>query len=273
MYLARYVGTPNVWEFSLISDVIGAVSQEAVVKVGTVHYFLGSEDFYAYDTASVQPIGKGIREWFNRDINNEYRHTVKAVHDRINGIVFWHYPQNTYAYANAWVAYSYRTNRWGKGLHSIEAAVEYIQGGLSYNELDAAYLTYDGIPDVAYDNLQLSEGTPIPAIINTNHRLRVMSGVAGGSSLTTNDFGMEPQKTLVRRVRPRYLVKPSSGSTFTNYYRDCLGDALTEDAVTTESNSRFDVLRTARWHRGKFNWTGDVEVTGIDIDAKPEGKE
>jgi hypothetical protein len=48
---------------------------------------------------------------------------------------------------------------------------------------------------------------------------------------------------------------------------------LTEDAVTTESNSRFDVLRTARWHRGKFNWTGDVEVTGIDIDAKPEGKD
>jgi hypothetical protein len=249
------------------------VSQEAVVKIGTVHYFLGDEDFYSYDTASVQPIGKGIREWFNNDINNEYRSIVKAGHDRTNGVVYWYYPQRTFSYPNAYVAYNYRTNRWGRGYRGVEAVVEYIQGGLSYNELDAAYATYDGIPNVVYDSLQLSEGSPISAVFNILHRLKTLNGVCADSYLTTNDFGMEPQKTLVRRVRPRYLVKPASGSTFTNYYRDCLGDDLTEDFTVTESNSRFDLLRTARWHWGKFVWNGDVEVTGIDVDAKPEGKE
>jgi hypothetical protein len=272
MYLARYVGSPSVWEFSLISDVIGAVSQEAIVKIGTVHYFLGEEDFYAYDTASVQPIGKGIREWFNRDINNEYRNKVIASHDRVNGIVYWFYPSGTSSTLNAWVAYHYRSNRWGKGTRSVEAAAEYVQGGLSYNELDAAYGTYAGIPEVAYDSLQLSEGSPIPAIVNTSHRLQVLTGVATSSSLTTNDFGMEAVKTLVRRVRPRYLTNPTAG-TFTNYYRESLGSSLTTDVVTTESNYRYDVLRASQFHRGKFAWTGDIEVTGIDVDAKPSGKE
>jgi hypothetical protein len=274
MYLARYVGAPSVWEFSLISDVIGAVSQEAVAKIGTVHYFLGDEDFYAYDTASVQPIGKGIREWFNSDINNEYRNTVVSSHDRKNGIVYWFYPSGTSTSLNAFVAYHYRTNRWGKGLLDVQAAAEFVQGGLSYNDLDVAYGTYAGIPEKTYDNLQVSPGTPIPAIFNTSNRLQTLTGISASSSLTTNDFGMEPQKMIIRRVRPRYMEScASSGATLTNYYRECLGESLIEDFTTSQSNSRFDFLRTARWHRGKFNWTGNVELTGIDVDAKPEGKE
>ena len=34
------------------SDIIGAVSNE-VVRVGTTHYFVSEDNFYAYDTASV----------------------------------------------------------------------------------------------------------------------------------------------------------------------------------------------------------------------------
>ena len=54
----------------LVSDIIGAVSNESVVRVGTTHYFVSEDNFYAYDTASVNPIGEQIKEWFNTDCNN-----------------------------------------------------------------------------------------------------------------------------------------------------------------------------------------------------------
>ena len=56
----------------------------------------------------------------------------------------------------------------------------------------------------------------------------------------------------------------------TNYYRqNGLGDTLTTDAVTSESNFKFDVLREARWHRFKFSYTGPIELAYVDVAAVP----
>ena len=59
----------------------------------------------------------------------------------------------------------------------------------------------------------------------------------------------------------------------TNYYSDQSGSDFTQDITTTEEDGKFDVLRSARWHRGKFEFTGKVEISGIDIQAKNAGKE
>ncbi len=55
----------------------------------------------------------------------------------------------------------------------------------------------------------------------------------------------------------------------TNYYRQSLSDSLTTDATTTQSSGRFDVLREARWHRLKFDFTGSVELNMYDADLIP----
>jgi hypothetical protein len=78
MYLARYVGSPSAWEFSLVSDTIGAVSHEAIAKVDAVHFFRGEDDFYKYDTSVPVSISGQIKEWFNNDINNKYIENIQA---------------------------------------------------------------------------------------------------------------------------------------------------------------------------------------------------
>ncbi len=271
MYLARYVGLPLVWEFSLISDTIGAVSQESIVKVGRTHYFLGDDDFYAYDTSQVTPIGLAIKEWFNADCNNAKRHLTTGLHDQANGIVYWFYAQGTSLTLNAWIAYNYRSNKWGKGNTSIEASIQYVTPGASYDDLDAKYLTYDGFPSTTYSELAVTGLSRIPSIFDTAHTLKTINGVSSTSSLTSNLIGSEDVFTLLSRVRPRYLIEPTS-ATMTNYYGNSPGTSMTEDQTVTYANNKFDAMRSARWHKVKVSHVGNVEITGASITVQQDGE-
>lgn len=270
MYLARYVGQPNTWEFSLISDVIGAVGQAAIERVGTTHFFLGDDNFYAYDSASIQPIGDPIKEWFNADCNNARRQYAEALHDKQAGLVYWFYSQGTATTLNAWVCYNYRNNKWGKGNITIEAAVQYVAASLSYNDLDTRYSTYDGFPAVGYDDLNPSGLSVVPAVFNSSHTVSLLNGVTSTCSMTSSDIGEDGRISMLSRVRPRYVM--SASGTMTNYYRDSPGDSLTTDA-TVSGGSKFDTMRSARWHRFQIEWSGNVEVTGADVTMQAEGDE
>jgi hypothetical protein len=59
----------------------------------------------------------------------------------------------------------------------------------------------------------------------------------------------------------------------TNFYKDSEGDALVTDATTTMGLSRFDVLRSARWHRLQFNMVGDNELNTINAKYQQDGEE
>lgn len=271
-YLARYVGAPLIFEFSLVSDVIGAVSQESIVRVGQQLFFLGEDNFYVYDSASIQPIGGEIKEWFNANSNSSYLTSTTAVFDRQTGTIYWFYAGLTQTTLTNFVAYHLRTNRWGKGTMSIEAAAEYIVGGKSYDDVDTVYSTYGALDATTYGALKISGSTPLPGVFDTSHVVKTLTGVAGTGTLTTNDFGEDGRLTMVSRVRPRYILKPTS-ATLTNSYRDNEGETLSVDQTTSEVSGKFDFLRESRWHRGAFSFTGDVELTGIDVEAKAGGNE
>jgi len=272
MYLARYVGSGNIWEFSLVSDTVGAVSNESISKVDAKHYFLGEDDFYSYDGATLQSIGGQIREWFNEQVNYKSRTLAKAMHDRVNGIVYWFYPTSYSATLNAFVAYNYRVGKWGKGMMDVEFASEYVTGSKKYSEIQTLYPNYNNFDGLVYYDLGTPEEVPKAAIVDTTHKLKTLSGVPGNSFIVPNIFGSEEQKTLISRVRNRYIDSPDTAF-MTNYYSDQSGSDFTQDITTTEEDGKFDVLRSARWHRGKFEFTGQVEISGIDIQAKNAGKE
>ena len=48
-YLGTYQGPPVVWGFTVVSNQIGVLSQEAVISIGTAHVFAGNDNFYIYD--------------------------------------------------------------------------------------------------------------------------------------------------------------------------------------------------------------------------------
>ena len=59
----------------------------------------------------------------------------------------------------------------------------------------------------------------------------------------------------------------------TNFYRHADNADWIEDKNINISYGRFDVLRSARWHKVKTEYVGDVEIIGQSYLIVPEGFE
>jgi hypothetical protein len=91
--------------------------------------------------------------------------------------------------------------------------------------------------------------------------------------MTTGDYGADAFVSLLSRVQPQFLTKPTS-ATMTNYYRENLGDSLTTDTtIAMDSKGRFDVLRSSNWHRAAFAFTGEVEMPELNAELQQDGLE
>ena len=167
---------------------------------------------------------------------------------------------------------SYRTDKWGRDDRNIEFPVDYVAAATTYADVGTLFTTYDSLPSISYGSPFWVSGIPVTAVIDTTHTIKTLTGACTTSSITTGDYGDDSLETLFSRAKIRYLTAPTSAQ-MVNYYRQNLGDALTQDATTPQSNSRFDVLRSARWHRARFDFVGDWEATGFTPDVKIDGSE
>lgn len=273
MYLGVNNGPPTLWGFTLVSGEIGAFSQEAVVSIETAHYFIGKSDLYMFDGARPIPIGDGIREWFFTDLNADFSYRIRGDHDRTNALIYWYYPSTASTGSlDSCIVYNYKTRKWGRANRSIEVCLEYLTGAQTYASIEADYPTYDVIPDVSYGSPFWTTSSPNAAIFNTSHVLGTLTEASASSSITTGAIGDDMQMTMVSRVQPRFINDPTTGSMI-NYYRMTDGASYTTDATATLGSGRFDVLRSARWHKFKTSFTGDVEVVGNTYHLIPEGFE
>ena len=273
MYLGTYQGAPEVWRFDEVPGDIGAISQDAVHDIGTTgyprHIFMGMDDFYIYDGSRPIPIGSGVikHEVFN-SLSYVNARLCISLHDIIHSRIYFFYP--TESTLTKCVVYNYLTKQWGRDDRAIECCADFISAGITYAGLGTYYSTYADLPNIDYDSAFLSANTVKPAIFNTSHVLQTLTGVTGNSYITTGDMGEEEAYTLVTHVRPLFLEKPTT-TTLTNFYRENLGDALTTDNTNIYDDGKYDVFRSARWHRFKFAMNGDWEAANFNVYAKQEG--
>ena len=273
MFLARYVGAPSVFSFQQIPGEIGCASQEAVVNLTTEHIFIGYEDIYRFDGTRPVSIGGPLKKWFFGNLNKSLRTQIKGLHDRNASRVWFFYPSGNSLTNDAAIVYNYATGQWGYCTVGVEAAVEYLTGGITYATIGNYFATYADIPtNITYDSSFWTATTLSPAVVDTSHTLDSISGTSAGCSLTTGDYGDDSQYSLLSRARPRLITSPTSG-TATNYSRAVLGDSLTTGTTPTLSDGRYDFTTSARWHRLKYDFVGDVEIAGHDLYLVKEGTE
>lgn len=277
MYSGYFAGSPTGWIFKEIVGDTGALSQNVVVNVGTAespkHIFMGYYDFYQFDGGRPIPLGANILKNTVFDvINRQYSHVSQALHDFDSNRIFFFYPTSGSVNPDKCVVYNYKTNTWGRDDRSIEAVVEYITAATTYDGVGALFATYDNLPNLAYDSAFSAASTPVDAIVNTNHVLQTLTGIAGASSITTGDHGDDNSFSMVQRIKPRFLSNPTSAS-LTNYYRNNLGDPLVLDQYVGLINNRFDYLREARWHREQLNFIGNMEIVSLVADFEVGGDE
>ena len=93
---------------------------------------------------------------------------------------------------------------------------------------------------------------------------------SASASFTTGDYGTDNAYSLLSRITLRYLDTPTTASC-TNFYQEIHGATWTTDATTTEASGRFDILRSAPWHKAQFDFTGDFEIVGASADIQQDG--
>jgi len=278
MYLGINEGPPNIWKFALIPGTAGAMSQEAVVSIGTPenprHIFMGEDDFWVYDGSKPARIGQNrvAQSVFAALQQNRY-YACKALHDKKNGLVYFYYPTIDSALPNQCVVYNYKVDKWGVDDRQIEAATDFAAPSVTYDGLGSLYTTYDSLPNLSYDSAFIGSSQTRPAVFNSSHVLQVLTAPSTSSYLITGDYGDDTQFSTLTRVRPRFLTAPTT-ATAQNSYRLNTGDMLTADSlVSLSSAGSFDMLRDARWHRLQMNFTGDWEMAGFSPEWVESGLE
>ena len=271
MYIGRYIGPPVVWQWTRVPGQVGCASQEAIVDIGAAHIFIGYDDIYMFDGSRPTSIGTPLREWFFDDLDPNYRHLIKGVHDRKNSLVYFFYPRVGGATTvNGCIVFNYKTGKWGLAHRTIRTTVEYIYGGYTWDTLPLT--TWDSFPEVAYDSPFWTNSGEDPAYIGTDEKVYSLTGPSVSSSLTSGHIGDDFLYSLLSRVQFKYQKAPASAS-LTNYYQDILGSAWTADNTVAQASGRFDLLRSSKWHKVRVDFTGDVEISGIKLELQQDGDE
>ena len=273
LYVATYQGPPTVWGFRLVSQDVGTFCQESAVKVGSVIYFMGYEDFYLFDGTVPRPIGDGIREWFfNEQLSRDVADKTWGFFDRYNMIIYWFYASvDGSGTVDKWIAYRPTTGTWGAGTLTVEAAGEFLTASPTYDSFGLG-LTYDTLPDVVYDSSYWGTTAPAPAVFTSSHILSTLDGASGTGTLKTGWVGDDQDYSTVRRVIPRWKDEPTS-ATLVHTYVTSLGGTEASNSSTSMEEGRFDVMQSGRWHQDEVTTVGTCDLGGFAYDTSGSGQE
>ena len=262
IYVGQYVGAPVGWQWTCISTDVGCASQEAVVAAQSAHYFIGSDDIYAFDGTRPTPIGAGVREWFFARLNRLYASNIQAIHDRATQTIYWFYPSGSDGTLNSCLVYHYGTQRWGAFDLTILDVLEAVTSTITYDSIGSLYSTYDDLPAISYDSPFWNASTPVLSYISSAYKLTSLSGGGASSSLRTGWYGDEVAVSAVTRVRPRFRTSPTS-STLTGSTVMNLGDTPTVGASTDLSSGWYNVIQAGNFHRFDLTFTGSMEIESL----------
>ena len=275
MYLGQYVGAPAVWQWVQIpGGEAGCIGQDAICDIGGAHFFVCDAGMFLFDGQRPTPVADGqVRQWFLDNSDPQYRYRTCCVHDAQRDLVWVFYPSKGNSTNDSALVWHIKSKMWGRADRGIEAALNYISGSITYDTLGSVAATYDTLPAVSYDSQYWLSGGRALSVFDTSHQLRTLTGSAGNSSFTTGDYGDDDVVSLLRRVRLRYAAGLGPVTANVEMLRKMTsGDQFTPGASGSIADGKFDVMQSARWHRARFKFTGNMRVMGMDADYVAAGK-
>ena len=277
-YLGTYIDAPAVWGWTLIPGAgLGAFSPYSVVSVQGVGVMtIGIDNIYMFDGSRAQPLGSNrVAEFLFSDLDYQNADRIVGYHDQAKSLVYWWYPSKQLpdGSLSRYLAYNYRSDRWGFGRKITNFAFDYLAPGTTYDSLGDVTSTYDDIPNVSYDEWLATGGTYQAAKVDVNGVICTIDGTSQESYYETGYLGQDGVITNLKRVRPRFAVAPASGDQ-RHLYVDQLGTAeITSVASRPMVDGAFDHVFSARWHKARHTYNGNMEVLGLDVESNPESLE
>lgn len=270
IFLGSYVGSPVVWQWERVPGDAGCIGPEALTDIGGTHIFLGEDNFWRFDGTRPVPIGDQIKRWFFRNSNSTLRYKTIAKFDRRNNYVYFFYPSQSSTVLDKALVYHLTTGRWGTADISVEAVVNFISQGVTWDTLSTVASTWDTLPDIPWDSPIWGAGTKAFAIFNTSHQLKSLSGSSTGGGFTTGDFGDDSRLSRLRASRIRFSADPES-ATAQGLYKMTEGGTQSVGAISTLSGGKFDHRQEGRFHRISYTFTGPFEAIAFEPELVPSG--
>ena len=124
MHSMRFIGSPFIFQFSVVNEGISMVSPKAAVNAGGAVYFMDRGGFYVY-TGSIQPIPCSVLDYVFSNLNIGQAFKVFATTNVDHNEVTWFYPigsENTEV--TNYVTYNYAEQLWSVGTMERGAWIE-----------------------------------------------------------------------------------------------------------------------------------------------------
>lgn len=269
IFVGSFAGSPVVWQWNLIpGGEAGACGQEAVCDMGGAHFIVSNDNFWLFDGTRPVPIGTGVvRQWFLDNSSPVYRYRTKAIYDKQNNLVRVYYPSlNSTGACDSTLVYHVLKKQWGRHNQTVEAPLNYISPGVTIDGLNSYAATIDTLPNIPFDSQYWLSGGQVAAQFDGSHQLVSLSGSTATSSFTTGDMGDDDAVTMIERARVRFEQSPTT-ATATGYYKMNEGDVLTTGPTNSINDGKFDIRQSGRFHRIRFDFTGNHKEYAFD--AKP----
>ncbi|WP_250439886.1 hypothetical protein [Caballeronia sp. AZ1_KS37] len=276
MFYATYQGVPVIWAFNQISPVIGVTCQEAVVNVGSLHIFIGTDgQVYSTQGSTPIPIGDDVKDWIVATRDPLRSDVMQSYHDANNTLVYWYFCSvKSSGVPDIGLAYNYRTGKFGRVDRDVEAALQYVTGTITWDGLGTlpGVSTWDTLPQVAYNSSFWTSASELPAIIDSNHQLQQLSGASTSSSITTSYFGDDSTYTVLQGIVPRFSFAPKtcSGS---GVCTSRLGQTGTTFNLSDIYDDTMFADVSSRWYSVTLNFEGPCEILGFTPNAIKSGSQ
>lgn len=274
IFLGQYVGSPVVWDWIPVAGgEAGCVGKDAICDIGGAHFFVGEDNFWLFDGTRPVPLGDNqVRQWFYDNSDPQFRYRTICTFDRQNNRVWVFFPGSGSETCNKALVFHVLAKKWGCADRDVEAAVNYIAPGTTFDTLDDEGATYDTLPDISYDSQYWLSGGRSLSIFNTSHQLQLMTGDATTGSFTTGDVGDDDEVLLLTQIRPRFAAGYGpTAATCETESKMWSGDDYVVGETSTLNDGKFDVLMSARWHRATLTMDGPVRVTHLKFSLTPNG--
>lgn len=272
IYLGQYVGAPTVWNWLQVpGGDAGCIGKEAICDIGGAHFFVGDDNLWIFDGTRPVPVADGyVRQFFFDHSNPAYRYRTICVFDRQKNLVWVFYPSSGSTTPDSALVYHITAKKWGVANRMVEAALNYVSGGVTIDGLPAFSPTIDGLAPYSFDSQFWLSGGKSLSIFNTSHQLQAMTGASVASSMTSGEVGDDEGVTSLNKIRLRYAMAPLAASVqaFTQMNS---GVGFTASASGAVLDGKFDLRQSARWHKAVFSFTGPVRVTHMDAELVASG--
>jgi hypothetical protein len=275
IYLGQYVGAPSVWDWVQVpGGDAGCIGKDALCDIGSAHFFVGENNFWVFDgSRPVAVADDQVRDWFFTNSDPQYRYKTICTYDNQTDRVWVFFPGKGSSVCNRALVWHRVSRKWGLADRTVQAALNYVAPGLTFDTLSSEGATYNSLPDISFDSQYWLSGGRALSVFNSSHQLQLLTGAPGASSFTTGDVGDDDAVTLLRSIRLRYASgRGPATATAQTFKKMSSGDDLSDGASGAINDGKFDVIQTGRWHRAKFSFTGDVRVTGMKGDYTTAGR-